>query len=508
MIRNPKIALIGAGNWGKNHLRVFFELGALKTVVDLNDRVRESIMLQYPGVTAYSDYQEVLADHEIHGVVIATPVPTHYRIAKEALLAGKDVLVEKPLPQSIAEAQDLVDIAKAKKSMLMVGHLLLFKPAVQKLIECVKSGQVGNLFFVDMRRAKLGKVRRQENVLWSFATHDLAVLLEIIGSSVTNAIAMGQAVLQPQVEDNVYIHLTFGNNVQAHIQTGWMWPGDERKTIIVGSQGMLTYDEHEDKIWFLDRGVSEHLEVWDKGKTEVPFVPGDALMNEAQHFLDCIRNRKQPIVNGVKGLEVVSVLNKAEESMRQQNVNSVGVGPYSPFQNVYIHESSIIDMPIKIGAGTRIWHFSHVMAGAEIGENCNFGQNVFIGKNVKIGNNVKVQNNVSVFEGVTLENDVFCGPSMVFTNDLNPRSAYPKGARNYIPTLVKKGATIGANATILCGITIGKHAIVGAGAVVTKDVPEHAVVVGKPAEIIGWACECGKRIEDKNKETFSCICEK
>ncbi len=160
----------------------------------------------------------------------------------------------------------------------------------------------------------------------------------------------------------------------------------------------------------------------------------------------------------------------------------------------FVHPSSYIDEPVEIGEGTKIWHFCHIMKGAKIGKKCVLGQNTFVGSRVVIGNNVHIQNNVSIYDMVTLEDDVFCGPSCVFTNDLNPRSAYPKGGK-WIPTLVKKGASIGANATIVCGITIGRHAFIGAGAVVTKDVPDYALVVGVPARIVGWMCECGEKLE-------------
>lgn len=163
----------------------------------------------------------------------------------------------------------------------------------------------------------------------------------------------------------------------------------------------------------------------------------------------------------------------------------------------FLHPSSYIDENVSIGAGTKIWHFCHVQSGAEIGENCSLGQNVNVANNVRIGNNVKVQNNVSLYEGVILEDYVFCGPSMVFTNDLTPRSRYPKGSSGYKRTLVKHDATIGANATIVCGIEIGEWALIAAGAVVTKDVLPHALMVGVPARQIGWVCECGQVLDSR-----------
>jgi len=161
----------------------------------------------------------------------------------------------------------------------------------------------------------------------------------------------------------------------------------------------------------------------------------------------------------------------------------------------YVHESSYIDEGVTIGKGTKIWHFCHIQPGAVIGEKCSFGQNVNVANNVKIGNYVKVQNNVSIYEGVEIEDHVFCGPSMVFTNDLTPRAKYPKGSGNYVHTLVKTGATIGANATIVCGNIIGNWAMVASGAVVTKDILNHALVAGVPARRIGWVCECGSVLD-------------
>lgn len=168
----------------------------------------------------------------------------------------------------------------------------------------------------------------------------------------------------------------------------------------------------------------------------------------------------------------------------------------TPSKPAFVHESSYVDEGVSIGHDTQIWHFCHLLTGSKIGERCRIGQNVVIGPRVEVGNNVKVQNNVSIYEGVTLEDDVFCGPSMVFTNVTTPRCAFPRNtADQFAATRVGRGASIGANATIVCGITIGQHALIGAGAVVTKDVPAHALVYGNPARQHGWACECGVRLQ-------------
>lgn len=177
--------------------------------------------------------------------------------------------------------------------------------------------------------------------------------------------------------------------------------------------------------------------------------------------------------------------------------------------NYFVHESSYIDSPAEIGEGTKIWHFCHIAPNVTIGKKCNFGQNVFIASDVIIGNNVKIQNNVSVYTGVILEDNVFCGPSIVFTNVLTPRSGFPRNTKeDYSQTLVKKGASIGANSTIVCGITIGESAFIGAGSVVTKDVPDYALCYGNPARIKGWSCECGTKLTFVAERSECTVCNK
>jgi UDP-2-acetamido-3-amino-2,3-dideoxy-glucuronate N-acetyltransferase len=176
-------------------------------------------------------------------------------------------------------------------------------------------------------------------------------------------------------------------------------------------------------------------------------------------------------------------------------------------KNYFVHESSYVDDNVKIGDGTKIWHFSHIMSACEIGEKCNIGQNVVISSGVKLGKGVKIQNNVSVYTGVICEDDVFLGPSCVFTNVVNPRSFIERKSE-YRETIISKGASVGANVTIVCGHNIGKYALIGAGAVVTKNIPDYALVVGNPARILGHVCECGERLEFKDEQTVCSVCGK
>jgi len=217
----------------------------------------------------------------------------------------------------------------------------------------------------------------------------------------------------------------------------------------------------------------------------------EPLKLECQHFLNCIEKRLTPKTDAQEGLQVLRVLQASQQSLEKGEKIYLNLAKSS---NFYIHPTSLIDEDCKVGKGTKIWHFSHILKGSKIGRDCRIGQNVVIGPDVKIGNKVKIQNNVSVYKGVTLEDEVFCGPSMVFTNVMNPRSAIPRMGE-LKTTLIKKGATIGANATIICGNTLGRCAFIGAGAVVTEDVPDYALVYGTPAKIKGWMCECGIKLE-------------
>lgn len=512
MPKSKGVAVVGSGYWGKNHVRVFHELGALTHICEIESTVLEKCQDQYDGVVCTSRYEDVLADPDIRAVVLATPAVTHFELARAALEARKDVLVEKPLSLNVGDGEKLVDLADRMNSILMVGHILLYHPAVEKLKGMVDSGELGKIQSIQSNRLSFGKVRSEENILWSFAPHDISVILYLLGEMPEDISAIGYSHLQKDIEDVTISALNFPSGVAAHIYVSWMNPFKEQRLVVIGDRKMGVFeDSRPDKKLQLFNNNFQWVgrqPVASKGSVEeVSYEPGEPLKLQAVHFLDCVRERKRPRSDGHEGLRTLKVLQACYESMKERVPHRVVPmhKPDSQERDFFAHDSAVIGEPVSIGKGTKIWHFSHVMAGAEIGEQCNIGQNVLVGRGVKIGNKCKIQNNVAVYEGVTLEDFVFCGPSMVFTNVFNPRCEIPRMSE-IRPTLVKKGVTIGANATIICGVTIGEYAFIGAGAVVNRDVKAYALMVGNPARRIGWMCACGNRLmgSDSPGESLSC----
>lgn len=310
------VGVIGAGSWGKNLVRTFYRLGELAGVAEADPNLRERLSREYPGVAFYKDASEVI-NTDIPAVAIATPAGTHYDLTKNALLAGKDVFVEKPFTLSLAQAEELVALASENGRVLMVGHLLLYQPAIKWVKEYLESGALGDVAYFCQERLKLGRVRSVENVLWSFGVHDLAVLLYLIGEEPREITAKGQRFLQPQIEDDVYLHLKFGSGVMAHLHVSWLWPEQRRCLTIVGSKGMLTYDELTGKVILHRKWVTETLEACDEG-AEVVFEGGEEpLLLECRHFLECLEKREEPLSSGKSALKVMAVLEKADEALKE-----------------------------------------------------------------------------------------------------------------------------------------------------------------------------------------------
>jgi len=581
----PSIAVIGAGYWGKNLVRNFHQLGVLKTICDGAQPIREEMAKTYPTYffpldgrgkkpdmpashrkpasflpldeegqrpsmtecqreSTYSlpldgggqgggegmitpNLSDVLEDPSITGVVIAAPAALHYEIAEKALNVGKHVFVEKPLSLNQADGEKLVRLAAQKQKTLFVGHILHYHAAVIRLKEMIKNGKIGRLQYIYSRRLSFGKIRREENILWSFAPHDISIILSLTGEEPSYIDSVGSNFLHARIADVTMTNLKFPSGIGAHIFVSWLNPYKEQKLVIVGSSGMLVFDDTEPietKLVLYPHTINwqNGLPVPNKAESvaiDLKDIWEEPLKAECKAFLSAIKTNTKPLTSGEEGLKVLKVLEISQQSIEQKEQGSfnlehrtlnveqsstierrtLNIEPETlniePRTRFFAHETAIIDEGVEIGEKTKIWHFSHILSGSKIGDNCNIGQNVVIGPDAIIGNKCKIQNNVSVYKGVTLEDGVFCGPSMVFTNIYNPRAEIGK-MDQVRPTLIKKGATLGANCTIVCGHAVGSYAFIGAGAVVTKDVLDHALMVGNPAKQIGWMCICGEKLND------------
>ena len=493
----PGVALLGCGQWGRNIARNLAALGALRVVHDPDAEAVRTALALSPGTSVCDDLDRIFADPDVRACVIATPAALHAGLARRALDAGKDVFVEKPLALTVAEGEDLVARADERGAILMVGHLLEYHPGVERLRSLVAGGVIGKVQYIYSNRLNLGRIRTEENALWSFAPHDVYVILRLLGEDPVDVASRGGSYLSHAVADVTLSMLTFAGGVRAHVFVSWLHPYKEQKLVVVGDRSMAVFDDTlpaRDQLQLYPHRVDwiDRVPVAVKVEAErVPFEEAEPLAVEMRHFLECVRERRTPRTDGPSAVAVLRVLEACQRSLERGGIPVTLSRQSAP--GYVAHPTATIDPGCEIGPRTRIWHYSHVSTGARIGRDGSLGQNVYVAPGVTIGANVKIQNNVAVYEGVTLEDDVFCGPSMVFTNVINPRSHVSR-KDEFRPTLVRQGATIGANATIVCGHIVGRYAFVGAGAVVLEDVPDHGLVVGNPARLVGWMCRCGVRL--------------
>ncbi|MGH8453484.1 MAG: Gfo/Idh/MocA family protein [Nevskiales bacterium] len=306
-----KVAVIGAGHWGRNLIRNLHEMGVLAAVAEHHADVRQTLAETYPDLSLHPDPAAIFGDASIRGVLISTPSPTHYQVAKQALLAGKDVLVEKPMTLNSRDAKDLVTLAKQQSRVLMTGHLLLFQPAVRWIKQFLDDGKLGNLCSLHQERMDLGRAQPVENVLWALGVHDLAVLLYLVGAQPERIRASGHHVLTPDVEDDVYVHMEFPNGVRANLHNSWLWPVKRRRLVVVGSTGMLVYNEVKQSVVHYRKSIGSDLRNRDEGSELVFEGHGQPLRLELEHFLECVKTRATPLASGESAIEVIKVLEAA-----------------------------------------------------------------------------------------------------------------------------------------------------------------------------------------------------
>lgn len=313
-----QVAVIGCGYWGKNLVRNFAELGVLNTVCDMTEQGRATARTLAPACKITARLDDVFGNRQIDGVVIATPAETHFSLVTQALQAGKDVFVEKPLALTYEEGAELVRMAHTMQRILMVGHVLEYHPAIVTLRQLIAQGELGKIQYIYSNRLSLGKVRREENILWSFAPHDVAIILRLIGSLPFEVVACGGAYVQPNIADVTVTNLLFDNGVRAHIHVSWLHPFKEQRLVVVGSRRMASFDDVNKRLVLYDQRVE-----WQEGQpvpirhegTPVEYASNEPLRLECQAFLDAMTTRQSPLTDGQSGLRVLRVLQAAQRSL-------------------------------------------------------------------------------------------------------------------------------------------------------------------------------------------------
>lgn len=317
--KQPSVGVVGGGYWGKNLVRVFNELGVLGAICDSDSVKQHEYAQSYPGVEILADYEKLLGRKNIQGIAIAVPAAEHYKMTKLALQAGKDVLVEKPLALQVNQGQELVNLAREKDLVLMVGHILEYHPAVTSLAQLIKKGELGQIRYIYSNRLNLGKVRREENVLWSFAPHDISVIIRLLGEKPVALSSFGREYLNKGVADVTVTNMVFPDGVGAHIFVSWLNPFKEQKLAVVGSEKMAVFDDlAEDKLVLYRHrvDVNDAATVVEKAGGEKVAVPAaEPLKLECKHFLECMEERKEALTGPKNALEVLQVLAAAQQSM-------------------------------------------------------------------------------------------------------------------------------------------------------------------------------------------------
>lgn len=322
-----QVAVVGVGGWGKNLARNYSQNPncSLKYICDLDETKLRKMQWQLPGTATTTRFDDLLEDRELQAIVIATTASTHSKLCRAALLAGKDVYVEKPFVLNVAEAEELIQLAHTQGRILMVGHLLEYHPVVNRLKQMIESRELGDIYYIYNQRVNLGTVRDDENALWNFAPHDISSILYLLGEEPTDVSARGQCYLQDGIEDVVFLTLNFNGRRMAHIHVSWLDPHKIRKITIVGSKKMAVFDDGEgsEKLRIYDKGVTQDYDSFAEfitlrfGDITIPHLKiGEPLQLECQHFLDCIRDRKEPLSDGWDGLRVVKVLDAAQRSLK------------------------------------------------------------------------------------------------------------------------------------------------------------------------------------------------
>jgi len=491
-MQEVNVAVIGAGYWGKKVLYEYVQLARkrpdvkLLAVCDLLDENLEYCQKHFGLPYMTKDYKEVLLNHEVNAVNICTPNETHFEICKAALEAGKHVLLEKPMTLDSKQAYELVDLARSKNLVLSVGHIYRFNSALKKIRSLIRQKFFGDIFHLRLQWTTFATFENRD-VLTDLMPHPFDVLNFLLDSWPSRVTCRAKAYRRKELEEMAYVLAEFENDVMGHIEISWLLPGKVREVSVMGSEKFARIDCSNQSISVYDNDNGNFFDLEVKANNTIE--------SELIHFMDCIQDGLDPINGCEKGAKVVEMLEFARRSLEEGRTvetnacdmysikNPVKGAAYSVINNVEIEEGTTVQDQVNLYK-------------CKIGKNCKIDAYVYIEEGVTIGDNCKVKPFVYIPTGVTIEDNVFIGPNVTFTNDKYPRV---NGDWKLLPTKVRKGASIGANTIILPGLVIGKNALVGAGSVVTSDVPDNAIVVGNPARVIGFTGMCVK--ESRSSES-------
>ena len=460
MVEEIKVGVIGIGYWGKKVLREYYDLSnenpnvKLVAVCDPLEENLSHAKDNFNVPNLYNDYKEMLASPYIDAVHIATPNDTHYQIAKQALENDKHVLIEKPMTKTSKEAYELLELAARKKKVIQVGHIFRFNNAINELKKLIQNGSLGKIFVGKLEWTDKYTPKTETNIIFDLLPHPFDILNHVFNEWPSNVVVRGEPYMSNKegLEDWAFLIANFPDGKKATIEVSWITPGRKKRMVsIEGSAASVVVD-----------ALNQKITIYGDEIREIPITANNTIKDEVIHFTDRIKTGEISHNSGYVGAKNIELLESTQRNLTETK---------SKFS---------ILKDVEVGKGTRI--YDHVnLYKCKIGENSKIDAFCYIEEGVKIGNNVKIRTHTFIPSGVIIEDDVFIGPGVVFTNDKFPKS---QGEWKLLKTEVKKGASIGAGAVILPGITIGEGAMVGAGSVVIKDVPPFTVVAGNPAEII------------------------
>ncbi len=519
---NIKIGVIGCGHWGRELVRKFDSLGVLKTLCDADSNKLAWYREHYPNLLITTSYDELLADNSIDGVVIAHSFDNHCDLARRALAAGKHVYLEKPLVVSEEEKKELLAIAKEHGRILVVGKVLRNHSPFTLLKEIVAKGELGTLKYIYSSRLSTGEIGEDESILWSFSPHDISMILDLAGQMPEFVAATGPNYFHRKVADLTSSYLQFPSGLRAHIFVSWLHSEKEQKLVLVGDKKIAVFQDKKtpfQKLYIYPHQISweSNTPVPQKAKADIITIdPDELLLNDCQRFLREITGKGGEVKIEDQGENILRVLNASQLSINQEGkkiylsrgINYDNLKMPSPVFNS-LHMEDMVDEIITFADDEHMARNAekrgnpHLHCDGQAGYKGTMRSVLPFNHLTRDGRGCKIRNNISIYKDLVLESEVFCRSSQEYSPVSIQQSATRQMADKPL-TVIKKGATLGANCTIARGSTVGEYAYIGAGAVVLEDVPPHALVVGNPARIKGWVCRCGNRLRFSRDDKSCC----